>query len=77
MKILPLLHMHESDSMITVSAADRGGETGSLYRAPSVRGPPNSAELVQIRSSEFSWSELYDNWDCNLVPRPFEQETGI
>ena len=28
------------------------GNTGSLSRAPSIRGPPNSAELVQTRSSE-------------------------
>ena len=28
------------------------GNTGSLSCAPSVRGPPNSAELVQTRSSE-------------------------
>ena len=30
------------------SAADGGGNRGSLPRAPSVRGPPNSPELVQI-----------------------------
>ena len=29
-----------------------GGSIGNLFRAPSVRGPPNSAELVQTRSSE-------------------------
>ena len=78
MKILPPFHVHESDCMITVSTADmRGGKTGSLYLAPSVRRPPNSVELVQMRSSEFLWSELCDNWDCNLVSRPFKQETGI
>ena len=30
------------------SAADRGGNRGILPRAPNVRGPPNSAELVRI-----------------------------
>ena len=40
----------------THSAADRGGQQGSLPRTPSVRGPPNSAGLVQ-RSSVTSQSK--------------------
>ena len=45
---VPHLHLQH-----TASAADRGGgggggNKGSLPWAPSVKGPPNSAELVQI-----------------------------
>ena len=29
-----------------------GGSIGNLFQAPSVRGPPNSAELIQTRSRE-------------------------
>ena len=29
-----------------------GSSIGNLFRTPSVRGPPNSAELIQTRSSE-------------------------
>jgi len=37
-------------SYAACSAADRGGgNRGSLPQAPRVRGPPNCAELIQIR----------------------------
>ena len=35
-----------------------GGNRGSLPRAPSVTGPPNSAGLVQIRTVRQSHSSL-------------------
>ena len=43
----------------TVSAADRGGgNRGSFPRAPTVRGPPNSFRLVQIKYIRQSHSSL-------------------
>ena len=39
-------------TIIFTSATDREGNRDSLPQAPSVRRPPNSAELVQIRPSE-------------------------
>ena len=37
-------HQHQEQ----VGGEEGGGNRGSLPRAPSTRGPPNSAELVQI-----------------------------
>ena len=48
-----------------ISAADRGGgNRGSLPWAPSVRGAPNSAGLVQIRSVRQSHSSLRGWFRC-------------
>ena len=47
------------------SAADGGGDKrGILPRAPSVRGPPNSAELVQILAVQI---EKYDETGLQLA----------
>ena len=49
-----------------------GGNRGSLARAPSVRGPPNSAELVQIlalsdRKVRRTAPATYIVVDCTVV----------
>ena len=42
--------MHGMKDTGTVPPTGRGGNRGSLPQVPSVKGPPNSAGLVQIRS---------------------------
>ena len=43
---------------VPLTGRGEGGNRGSLPRGPSVRGPPNSARLVQIRFIRQSHSSL-------------------
>ena len=46
------MYMKETLCEYSQCCRQDGDSIGSLFQAPSVRGPPNSAELVQTRSSE-------------------------